>query len=247
VNAGTLRIDGSLAAGSAVTVNGGTLAGIGTIAGPVTVNSGGHIAPGASIESLDVGSLTLAAGSILDFELDTLLGVDMSDLINVTVSNGLTVNGGLLNLANLGGMTGGTYQLIDYQGALNGSVGNIAFGVVPSGFNYSLVNNTSATSIDLVVSPQLLGDYNNNGYVDAADYTVWRNNVGQSAGTLLNDDTGVAIGPAQYNLWKTHYGNGPSGASAFNSDAVPEPASVVVVLMGLMTILVAPRRCALAR
>ena len=48
----------------------------GAITGAVTVNSGAHIAPGASIESLDVGSLTLAAGSILDFELDTVLGVD---------------------------------------------------------------------------------------------------------------------------------------------------------------------------
>ena len=40
---------------------------------------------------------------------------------------------------NAAGMTGGFYTLIDYAGTLNGSFGNIAFGTVPAGFTYSLI------------------------------------------------------------------------------------------------------------
>ena len=187
VNGGTLRVNNTSGSGTgfgSVNVNaGGTLGGTGIVGGAVTINSGGHIAPGTSIESLDVGSLTLAAGSILDFELDTVVGVDTSDLLNVTNSSGLSILGGTLNLTNAGSMTAGTYKLIDYLGSFNGSLNNISFGTLPAGFIYTLVNNTSATSIDLVVAT-LLGDYSSNDRVDAADFVTWRKNEGQPAGTL---------------------------------------------------------------
>ena len=65
VSAGRLLVSNTGGSGTgtgAVTVNsGGTLGGTGTISGAVTVNAGGHIAPGESIESLDVGSLVSSA------------------------------------------------------------------------------------------------------------------------------------------------------------------------------------------
>ena len=39
-------------------------------------------------------------------------------------------------------------------------------------------------------SASLIGDYNNNGFVDAADYTVWRDKLGSPAGSLVNRDPG---------------------------------------------------------
>jgi fibronectin-binding autotransporter adhesin len=136
-----------------VLVNAGAvLGGTGIISGAVTVGAGGHLAPGASIESLDVGSVTLAAGSVLDCELGTVAGVDVSDLLNVTAANGLTINGGTLNLTNAAGMTDGLYTLIDYAGTLNGSVGNISLGAVPAGFTYRLFNDSASTSIRLEVT-----------------------------------------------------------------------------------------------
>ena len=76
--------------------------------------------------------------------------------------------------------------------------------------------------------PGLPGDYNNNGTVDAADYTVWRNNVGQTAGTLRNDTVGGPIGRGQYDLWKANYGTTAGGAGARVS--VPEPSSLVLLM-----------------
>jgi autotransporter-associated beta strand protein len=243
IHGGILSVNNSAGSGTGAgpvnVSNGATLAGTGFISGAVTISSGAHIAPGASIESLDVASLTLASGAILDFELDTIAGVDSSDRINVTGSNGLAVNGGVFNLTNIGGMTAGTYSLIDYAGTLNGSINNMSFGALPSGFQYSLVNNTAATSIDLIVSPLLVGDFNNNGVVDTADYVAWRRNVGQPAGTLPNDDTGLVIGDEQYALWRAHFGMTSSDASELPA-AAPEPNSFSCML--LLSIMAAFRR-----
>jgi hypothetical protein len=83
-----------------------------------------------------------------------------------------------------------------------------------------------------VVSTTLPGDYNQDGTVNAADYTVWRNNLGAPAGTLPNDVDGGAIGTAQYATWKANYGLTPSsGAGAAMHAAVPEPATVLLMML----------------
>ena len=193
-----------------VTVNnGGTLGGTGAIAGAVTINSGGHIAPGASIESLDVGSLSLGVGSILDFELDTILGVDTSDLINVTTVGGLAIGGGTLNLANAGSMTGGIYTLIDYSGNFSGSVSNLTLGSVPAGFTYRLFNDASSQSIDLEVTAP--GDFNHDGTVDAADYLVIRKGLG------------TTYSPTDYDTWRANFGQ--SYAPGEGAEVLPMPPS----------------------
>ncbi|QDT68868.1 hypothetical protein MalM25_17930 [Planctomycetes bacterium MalM25] len=77
------------------------------------------------------------------------------------------------------------------------------------------------------------GDYNNDGVVDAADYTVWRDNVGEPEGTLPNDNEGGVIGVAQYNAWTTNYGATNAAPAAA---AVPEPATLVTLLGGFAII-----------
>lgn len=74
----------------------------------------------------------------------------------------------------------------------------------------------------------LRGDYNNDGVVDAADYTVWRDNEGAAAGTLVNDPTGESIGAAQYQAWADLYGY----ALLHSSLSVPECGCVTMVLAG---------------
>jgi hypothetical protein len=84
--------------------------------------------------------------------------------------------------------------------------------------------------------PGVPGDYNNNGIVDAADYTVWRDHLGAPEGTLENDVDGGVIGQAQYDTWKAHFGQSldmGSGASGLDAGAVPEPASLALMIFGL--------------
>jgi hypothetical protein len=75
--------------------------------------------------------------------------------------------------------------------------------------------------------PGVIGDYNDNGTVDAADYVVWRNNLGTNA-ILPNDDTPGNVSSADYDAWRMNFGaTGGIGASLA---AVPEPATAWIAL-----------------
>ncbi|MEI6032769.1 MAG: autotransporter-associated beta strand repeat-containing protein [Verrucomicrobiae bacterium] len=135
VNAGTLRVNGSTAAGSAFTVeSSGTLGGSGTIAGSVNIKSGGTLAPGNSPGLLTVGSLVLDGGSTTAFEIagTTSRGGDY-DAINVTVAGGLTLNGAFtINFTNgtkLGDAT--DINLFAYTGSHTGHFSSL----VATGFS----------------------------------------------------------------------------------------------------------------
>ena len=123
ISSGTLMVNGSLAAASPLAVNSGaTLAGIGSVGG-VTVNSGGHVAPGnGGVGTLTASSLTLQSGSVLDYQFGSGGG---NGLINVTSLGGLTINGGGINLYNQGSTSTfaspGTYTLMNYVGPIGGN------------------------------------------------------------------------------------------------------------------------------
>ena len=71
----------------------------------------------------------------------------------------------------------------------------------------------------------VVGDFNANGIVDAADYTVWRDNLGATGtpGEVLGDATGSdllgtpdgTVDEYDYEYWKAHYGeSGLDGSAA---------------------------------
>lgn len=76
-----------------------------------------------------------------------------------------------------------------------------------------------------IATPSLPGDYNSNGIVNAADYTIWRDSVG----------TGTVIG--SYGEWSTNYAR----TAAASGLAVPEPTGGVLLLLGAC-FAAAPRR-----
>ena len=97
---------------------------------------------------------------------------------------------------------------------------------VVSAFTTSVETNLSFGVVD--------GDYNSDGVVDAADYTVWRDNlgVGVSPGTLADGNVNGTIDAADYEVWATNFGNIASGAS---SASVPEPSAHMVVIAALFS------------
>lgn len=89
----------------------------------------------------------------------------------------------------------------------------------------------------------LAGDYNDNGRVDLADYTLWRDHLGGPATALANNVNGSLVGPAHYQTWRAAFDSPASGAA---SSAVPElPASIVGSLCACMLVIAATRlpRC----
>ena len=90
VSNGTLLVNGSLVAASAVTVAGGTLGGTGTINGPVVVNPEGTLAPGASIGTLTVNN-DLTLNGITIMEVSSTGGDSVAGINNLTMGGTLQV------------------------------------------------------------------------------------------------------------------------------------------------------------
>lgn len=82
---------------------------------------------------------------------------------------------------------------------------------------------------------EVAGDYNSDGTVDAADYTVWRDNVGAPAGTLPNDPAGGTIGPTHYTQWVQNYAALSSSTAFSRSASVPEPGAAVLMALAAAT------------
>ena len=80
-----------------------------------------------------------------------------------------------------------------------------------------------------IAAPNLPGDYNQNGVVDAADYAVWRQNLNQPV-TLPNDPTPGTVTPEDYQVWRAAFGRVPASGSGAKSLAVPEPAGCLWAL-----------------
>lgn len=102
----------------------------------------------------------------------------------------------------------------------------------------------------------LLGDYNKNGVVDAADYALWRDTQGKMGTDLAADGNGNGVIDAgDYAVWRAHFGNSfglspatgsqsvATSASALGNkyDVVPEPTSWWLVVIALSTCLAVNR------
>jgi hypothetical protein len=72
----------------------------------------------------------------------------------------------------------------------------------------------------------IFGDYNNNGIVDAADFVVWRKTDGTQTG---------------YNTWRTNFGKTAGSGAGGAAGAVPEPASAVLMVIGVAVTFLARR------
>ncbi|TWT36602.1 hypothetical protein KOR34_15080 [Posidoniimonas corsicana] len=79
----------------------------------------------------------------------------------------------------------------------------------------------------------LVGDFNLDGAVDAADYTVWRDNAGSVGEDLAGDaNQDQVVDEADYVAWHENYGRS-AGVGALEQTAAPEPAAAALLLATL--------------
>jgi hypothetical protein len=92
-------------------------------------------------------------------------------------------------------------------------------------------------ALAVIPDDDLYGDYNNDGTINAADYTVWRNHLGQTF-TLPNEKPNAAtpglVDREDYDFWNSRFGQ-PGGGGGAGSQ-VPEPGSMLLsVIAGILT------------
>lgn len=183
-------------------------------------------------------TLQFETGSTIDLALDAGLASSTVDVLGPAFGGvtDIVLDDNTFNFTDLsaGSLTEGAYVLIDGDANTSFTLGSVATTGL-TGFSGSTI---SVVGDDLVLNlvagaDPLLGDYNDDGIVDAADYTVWRDNLGLSNAALngngLNDASGLVV-PAEYLLWFEKFGDAAASSAAA---AVPEPTMLSMLACAL--------------
>src|SRR5690606_8766760 len=97
--------------------------------------------------------------------------------------------------------------------------------------------------VEYVTGVGLAGDFNGDGTVDAADDTVWRNNLGGDDSVLGgNGNNDGVVDQDDYTMWKSNFGQPAPAALGLTSSQVPEPSSLVLVGLAASGLLYFARR-----
>ena len=223
VSAGTLLVNNTTGSGTGtgpVTVAAaGKLGGTGTVAGPITNN--GTLVPGdgVAVGALHTGSDVISGAS-------SHWAIELSGSASDQVLIGGNLDLSAVDNLDITGSGTGPWVIATYAGSLTGTFNNVTAG-------YTVDYATPGQIILSTGAAPLLGDYNNNGTVDAGDYAVWRKN---GANAALPNDGGAADQAARFTLWRQNFGKPPGAGSGveLSGASVPEPSTMALLLIGLV-------------
>jgi hypothetical protein len=182
---------------------------------------------GVLIKNQGTLELGASAGQVqgLDFQQDPaglfkieLAGTGINDFDRMTLI-GQALLAGDLNVSLLDGFSpvaGNAFSFLSAVGGVAGTFDAVSLPALTAGLSWSI--NYNPTNVQLLVVQALLGDFNGDGSVGAADYVVWRKGLG----TIYTQN--------DYNVWRTHFGQ-TAGSGSGASGSVPEPATLVPMIL----------------
>ena len=240
-----------------VIVNAGNLGGGGRVNANLrngdATNPGGTIAPGQGIGTLTVdGTFTQHSTGKLEIELaGTAAGTyDRLNVLSVATLDGLVdvklANGFAPTAANIGQ----TWDIITAPTMINSLVISLDPSDTPY-YSLTCVNCGAAATPDILrltltavpPGPGVIGDYNQDNVVNAADYTIWRNALGTATPLPNRDPANVGnVSAADYTSWKAHFGQSGGAGSGLDGGAVPEPTSFMMLILAAAATLCARGR-----
>ncbi len=202
------------------------------------INSGGALAPGGdSIGTTDVNiGYSQLAGSVLELDI----GGTGSGLFDQLIVGGGADFNGALDIALFGAFMpslSDTFTIVQSSSIPVTSYLNLltqtVFPAISTRLEWRLFY--EPTALTLAVVPALTGDYNADGVVDAADYTVWRDSMGQvGIGLAADSNSDSTVDFIDYLAWRSHYGQAvPTPVASWPASA-PEPAMLALLMAGTL-------------
>jgi hypothetical protein len=135
--------------------------------------------------------------------------------------------------------TEGIFGVLSSQLGIVGTFANYVLPELAAGLDWSVLQ--TATELKLQI---IAGDYNGDGTVGAADYTVWRNSLYQEVemGSGADGNRNGFIDEDDFSIWKSFFRRvvvggsaiGGAGAAGVDTVAVPEPTSGILFVAGLI-------------
>ena len=178
-------------------------------------------------------NVELSGTGINDYDRMTLTGLAQVDgTLNLSLIGGYvpTLADPLLTILSASSVSG-TFDIVNQPATM------------PPTLMFDVIYNAGNIQLDVV--PLLLGDYNRNGTVDAADYPLWRHTFGTAVTAFsgADGDGDGMIDNDDYVVWTAHFGQvAGSGSAAGQSIAIPEPDAGVLALCAIMGLLSLGRR-----
>lgn len=182
------------------------------------------------------------------------LTINASNQFSLAGTN-LTFTGGGIAYRASTGDPAGTASIVGEGGTLSGtgtlatlSQGGAVYETLSVPVNSTFQFGDASATINLTLTGQIYatylipssnGDYNQNGTVDAADYAVWRDTMGQAGVGLAADGNGNnQIDSGDFNVWRSKFGQmllgSGSGGEWSHALAVPEPLSLILLGAGAL-------------
>ena len=180
--------------------------------GTVVVNSG----------TLSTQTATFASGGTLQINIGGTTRNNQYGALGV--SGNLALSGALrVSLINpFVPAAGNSFDILDWSpvpGSLSGAFTSMLLPTLTAGLTWNTSQLYVTGIISVSGSAAVVGDYNFDGVVDAADYAIWRATLGSTADLRANgDNTGTSAGKidqADFNVWKVNFGmHAGSGSGA---------------------------------
>lgn len=102
----------------------------------------------------------------------------------------------------------------------------------------SFVDGVTVTTIVRDQLPELTADYNQDGRIDAIDYAVWRETLGDTVtpGSGADGSGNGTVDTADFELWRDNYGVIGAPPASFTASPVPAPGSGLFLSLFVMGI-----------
>lgn len=226
----------------------GRLSGIGAIVlgpGDVLTNSGA-VSPGlsAGVLTISSGDYVQTTGGVLAVEISGTSAAQFDRLYIVTGTSTLAGTLEVSLIDPLGGSNlfvpsaGDTFEILT-AGELMGTFSSELFPTIPGkpGLSFLIDYNTMLDRVLLSVAPVFEADFDEDLDVDADDLAIWQ--AGYGSGMLHTDgdaDGGGNVDGNDFLIWQRQLGSGGGGSLV----AVPEPATWIMLIMGISTYMSCP-------
>lgn len=110
-------------------------------------------------------------------------------------------------------------------------------------FTFEIGGRLRSGVVQYINTPPIPGDYDHNGIVQPADYTLWRSTIGSTVLLDADGNGNHVVDAADYVFWRKNYTGSGAGSGLDSSvSTVPEPTTAALVVLATVGLVSCSRR-----